>query len=108
MKRTVILAAALAALAAPAFANSTAFAIQHFNQDQDSIQDRVTVPSGDNSVFVSTRNASGLSTAFDIVNGSADNVGDLRGLNGATVYNGTPAYGADIFAELREAAREDE
>ncbi len=108
MKRTAIIAALVASLAAPAFANSTEFAIQHFNQDHDSIMDIVTVPAADNSVVVSTSNNSSLSQAFDIANASADNAGDLRGLNGATVVSGTVAYGADIFAELRAASLEDE
>jgi len=65
------------------------------------------VPSGDNVTVVSTRGASPLATAFQVLNSSQDPA-DVRGVNGATVFNGTPAYGQAIFDELRAAALEDE
>lgn len=110
MKTLAIIAVVAASIAAPVAAqsNSTAFAIQHFNQDFDSAGDLRGVPSGDNTVTVSTSGSNALSAAFDVFNGSQDSRADLRGLNGATVVNGTPAHGAAIFAELRAAAAEDE
>jgi opacity protein-like surface antigen len=107
MKRTLILAALAASLAAPVAAD-TAFAVQHFNMDQDSVLERNTVPSGDNTVFVSTRNGSALNEALSIFNADQDTPSDIRGLNGATVVSNSPAHGADIFAALRAESLENE
>ncbi|MBY4891620.1 hypothetical protein KUL25_02440 [Rhodobacteraceae bacterium N5(2021)] len=112
MKKIAIIAATTlsmaASLAAPAFAQSasTAFAIAHFNQSADSASDVVALPNGANTTQVSTRGMTPLAEAFALFNEYADGTGDLRGLNGATVVNGTPAYGADIFERLRAADRE--
>jgi len=111
MKKFALIAAVAAAtVAAPAFAqsNSSAVAIAHFNMSADNISESITLRPRGNTTVVSTRGASPLSTAFAILNRSADNVQDLRGQNGATVISGTPAFGADIFARLRAASLEDE
>lgn len=108
MKKIIALAAVAASLAAPAFAD-TAFAIRHFNQDKDSVLERIAVPSATEGVVVSTNNRSDLATAYDVFNASADSIGDLRGLNGLTVINGTPSgVAAEIFANLRAESLEDE
>ena len=109
MKKIAIIAALAATVAAPALAqsNATAFAIQHFNSSADNAGDLRGVPTGVNTTAVSTRGASPLATAFQVLNGSQDPA-DLRGVNGATVVNGTPAHAQAIFDELRAAALEDE
>jgi hypothetical protein len=104
MTRTLAISAIVAALAAPAFAQSaqeTAFAV--FNASADSVTDIRSLPAGDSAVTVSTRGDDALAVAYAVLNESADSVSDLRGLNGATVYDNTPAYAADKFAELRAA-----
>lgn len=101
MKRIALTAALISAIAAPAFAGSTAFAIEHFNQSakrSDMIQ---MLPAG-NTTAVSTRSGT-LADVFAQFNASVDTPSDLRGLNGATLVSGTPAYGADIFEALRAA-----
>jgi hypothetical protein len=104
MKRFALISALAATLAAPAFADEAAnFAFQHFNQDADSVMDIRNVTVGDNGTVVSTRGSSVLAEVFAQLNKSQDSTGDLRGLNGATVISNTPAYGADIFDELRAA-----
>jgi len=102
MKKFAIIAALAATVAAPAFAQSasTSFAIAHFNQSADTVSDVVALPNGENTTQVSTRGMTPLAEAFALFNQSADNASDLRGLNGATVVSGTPAYGADIFERL--------
>lgn len=102
MKSIVLATAVAAAFAAPVAAqsSSTAFAIQHFNMDVDSVIDQVSLPTGNNTQFVQTDDDSALATAFEIFNESADNVSDVHGLNGATVVSGTPSYGAEIFEAL--------
>lgn len=108
MKNLIALTAVVASLAAPAFAD-TAFAIRHFNEDKDSVLERIAVPTVSEGVVVSTNNRSDLSTAFDVFNASADSVGDLRGLNGAVVLNGGHSdAAAAIFAELRAESLETE
>lgn len=108
MKKLIALTAVAASLAAPAFAD-TSFAVRHFNQDKDSVIERIAVPTTADGTIVSTNNRSGLSVAFDIFNASADSAGDLRGLNGATVFSASPSRAAaDIFADLRAESLEDE
>ena len=105
MKRTLIAATLISAIAAPLAAQTAQeFAIQHFNASQDSASDRIVFNGNDNTVSVSTR--SGLwSDVFGKFNASKDSAGDLRGLNGATVVSGGPTYAADVFAA--EIARQD-
>ncbi|WP_224814514.1 hypothetical protein [Hasllibacter sp. MH4015] len=108
MKKIALIAAVAATVAAPAFAQSAAsiFAFDHFNQSAESTSDLRFAPSGENTSRVASTGA--LGTAFDVVNASQDTPSDLRGLNGATLVNGTPAHGADIFDRLRAASLEDE
>lgn len=110
MKKIAIIAALAASIAAPAFAQSasTAFAIAHFNQSAERTSDIVTLPSGENTTQVSTRGMTPLADAFAMFNQSVDGSGDLRGLNSATVVNGTPAHGQDIFDRLRAESREND
>ncbi len=108
MKNLFALTAVVATLAAPTFA-STDFAINHFNQDQDSVIERIAVPTVSESVVVSTNNRSDAAVAFGIFNGSVDSISDLRGLNGGTVINSSQsAAAAAIFAELRAESLENE
>ncbi|MEQ8366836.1 MAG: hypothetical protein RIB61_09020 [Roseicyclus sp.] len=108
MKRIAIIAAVAASLAAPAIAD-TAFAIQHFNQDADSIGDIRLVPAGDDTVVVSTSSRSPLSQVFAQLNDSQDSVADLRGVDGVTVVlNNHSAVASEIFAQLRAESAEDE
>ncbi len=106
MKKIAIIAALAASLAAPAFAQSAASvaAIQHFNQFEDNVLEQTHI----NGVGQRVTPTGALGETFSILNGVQDTPSDLRGLNGATVVNGTPAYGADIFERLRAASLEDE
>jgi len=108
MKKLIVITALAASLAAPAFADA-AFAVRHFNQDLDSVLERAIVPTTPQGVVVSTNSRSDLSVAFAMFNAVQDSVGDLRGMNGATVYrSGHSGAAADIFADLRAESREDE
>ncbi|MEJ6390078.1 hypothetical protein [Gymnodinialimonas ulvae] len=106
MKNIAIIAAVAASLAAPAVAQSAASvaAIQHFNQFEDNALERTNV----NGVGQRVAPAGNLGETFSVLNSVQDTASDRRGLNGATVVNGTPAYGADIFDRLRAASLEDE
>ena len=106
MKKIALIAAVAVTVAAPAFAQSAASvaAIQHFNMFEDSVLERTNV----NGVGQSVSPDGALGTAFSVLNSSQDTVSDLRGVNGATLVSGQPAYGADIFDRLRAAALEDE
>lgn len=106
MKNIAIIAAVVASLAAPAVAQSAASvaAIQHFNQFEDSALERTNV----NSVGQRVAPAGTLGQTFSVLNSVQDAASDRRGERGATVVNGTPAHGADIFARLRAASLEDE
>ena len=109
MTRTLILTALVAALAAPAIAQSPReIAFEIFNQSVESASDIRQLPSGDAAVTVSTRGTSALATAFEVFNDSVDSASDLRGLTSATLVSGTPAHAADIFAALRAESRESE
>lgn len=102
MKRTLIASALLAALAVPAAADVN-FAINHFNQDKDSLSQVVPLVGADETITsVSTRNGA-LGQAVDIFNASQDSTSNRITAGSATVVSGTPAYGADIFAALRAA-----
>lgn len=108
MKNLIALTAVVATLAAPAFANAD-FAISHFNQDKDSVIERIAQPAASESAVVSTNNRSDAAVAFGIFNASVDSVSDLRGLNGGTLINGGhSAVATEIFAELRAESLENE
>lgn len=104
------LVAGATALSAPAFAQSasTALAIEHFNQDYDSRDDRRLVPNGNSSVTVSTRSGGPLASVFAHFNQDFDSNSDLRGLVAATTYSNRPARNAEIFARIRQESLEDE
>ncbi|MEX3015736.1 hypothetical protein [Gymnodinialimonas hymeniacidonis] len=106
MKKIALIAAVAATVAAPAFAQSAASvaAIQHFNMFEDNALERTNV----NGVGQSVSPSGALGQTFEILNSDQDVASDLRGVNGATLVNGQPAYGADIFDRLRAASLEDE
>ena len=111
MTRIALTAAALVALlGAPALAQShQTVAIQHFNADADSVDDIRRVRDTGADVVISTRNAPAAAEAYARFNADADSPADLRGTTGQVAgYAGTPAHGAEIFADLRAAAQEDE
>lgn len=110
MKKIAIIAALAASIAAPAFAQSasTSFAIAHFNQSADTRSEIIQLPANSNTSRVSTSGTSALANAFALFNRTADNAGELRGVNGATVVSGTPAHAQEIFDRLRAASLEDE
>jgi len=111
MKKIAIIAALAASIAAPAVAQSasTAFAIAHFNQSQDTVSDQRNVPTGENTTRVAIQGNGALSQAFDVFNGSADGTSDLRGTTGSvTIVSGTPGHAQAIFDRLRAESREDE
>ena len=105
MKRTLIAAALVSAIAAPVAAQTPLeFAVQHLNAAQDNANDRVVLKGGNNTVFVSTRSGA-WGDIFDFFNAVQDSANDHTGLNGATIVSGgAPAYGADIFAAERARA----
>ena len=106
MKKIALIAAVAATVAAPAFAQSAAAvaAIQHFNLSEDNVLEQTNV----NAVGSPVAATGALGETFAILNSDEDVRSDLRGVNGATLVNGTPAYGADIFDRLRAASLEDE
>ena len=109
MKRSIIIAAAMAALAAPVAAQSSAeFAVQHFNQDVDSPADLRMVSANDINVVASTRGNAARSKAYALFNASVDSASDLRGLVTVTVLPNTPSRAEDIFAQMRAESLENE
>lgn len=103
----LVASAALTGAASAQVGSGAAAAIAHFNQDIDSVNDKRTVPTTDGLTTVSTRSGA-LSVAYEILNGSQDSQADKRGLNGATLVSGEPAFGAEIFERLRAESLEDE
>jgi hypothetical protein len=106
MTRTIIIAALLAAVAAPAVASDTTrAAIAHFNMSADTSADRIPVgPNGPVlGTTVSTRGNDALYEAVRNHNASADSAFDRIDVNTLTVFSGQPAHAADIFEELRLA-----
>lgn len=97
--KTLLISAIIATVAAPAFADVN-FAINHFNQDETP-SERVALQDGD-SVIVSTRSGA-LGQVIEHFNGDEDRASDKVLASSATLYSGTPAYGADIFAAMRAA-----
>jgi len=108
MKFSLTLAAAAlaASVAVPAFAaDSTQFAIQHFNQSADTSSDRISV--GPNGPALCTTVASmgddAIGVAVRNFNASIDSAADRVNSETVTVFSGEPAYAADIFEQLRLA-----
>lgn len=98
-----------ATVAGPALAQDhAAFAIRHFNQDADSVDD-IRTPDIGRQATVATRGGSNLGNVYGRLNADFDSVGDLRGTTGqVTIVSGEPAYARDIFARLRAESLEDE
>jgi hypothetical protein len=108
MKLTLTLAAAAlaASVAGPAFAaDSTQFAIQHFNQSADSASDRIAVgPNGPVlGTTVSSMGDNAIGAAIGHFNASIDSAAERVNADTVTVFSGGPAYAADIFEQLRLA-----
>jgi hypothetical protein len=106
----LIALAAVATLPAAAqqVAPGAAGAIAHFNQDIDSRNEQVRLPSSETSIRTTTRANRAFTFALAHFNQDVDSRNDLRGLNGTTVYPGTPAYGQDIFAQIAAESAGDE
>jgi hypothetical protein len=113
MKLSLTLAAAAlaASVAAPVLAaDSTQFAIDHFNQSADTGSERIAVgPRGPVlGTTVSSMGDTAIGAAVSHFNASQDRVSDRVSADTVTVFSGGPAYAADIFEQLRLAAQEDE
>lgn len=100
MKKFALTCAAVLALAAPAFAQSTTeIAIMHFNMDAESSGD-IRMHSGEIVMIDSSDNAA-LAEALERFNMSADSDSDLRGLDGVTVIVPNQSNAAaEIFRRL--------
>jgi hypothetical protein len=101
MKLHFALAAAVAAtLAAPAFAqNSLGFAVEHFNESIDSVNERIDGPVLGTTVSSMRDNA--ICTAIGLRNGSIDSVNERVNGDTVTLFSGEPAHAAEIFERLR-------
>jgi hypothetical protein len=103
---TLVAAALAASVAAPALASdSTLRAIELFNQSADASTDVISVgPNGPElGTTVSSMGNNAIGTAVSQFNASIDSVGDRVNADTVTVFSSTPAYGADIFEQLRLA-----
>ena len=110
MKKIAIIAALAASIAAPAVAQSTSttYALAQFNQSAETMGDLISAPNTQNTSVVSTQGSSALAEAVRMFNQTADNPGELRAVNQATVVSGTTSARAqEIFARLRAESRED-
>ena len=108
MKKLVLALAATAALAAPAFAQSTTdFAIMHFNMDASSGSDiRMSPASAPMMADLSVN-----TTIADVLahfNMDADSFSQLQGQSGVTIIMSDPAHAAEIFRRLQAESLEDE
>ncbi|SDZ38903.1 hypothetical protein SAMN05444004_112113 [Jannaschia faecimaris] len=103
---TALIALGAAVPATADVAAGSAAAISHFNQSADSVNG-TNVLKQDAGVSVSTRSGQNLE-AYSIFNADADTQDGIRGLNGATLYSGTPSNGAAIFAAINAASAQDE
>jgi hypothetical protein len=108
MKLSITLAAAAlaASFAAPVLAaDSTLFAIDHFNQSADASSDRISVgPNGPVlGTTVSSMGDNAIGAAVTHFNASLDSAADRVNKDTVTVFSGTPAHAADIFEQLRLA-----
>jgi hypothetical protein len=106
LSMTLVAAALAAAVAAPAIAaDTTDFAIQHFNQSADASSDRISVgPNGPVlGTTVSSMGDTAIGAAVTHFNASLDSAGDRVNKDTVTVFSGGPAYAADIFEQLRLA-----
>ena len=108
MKLSLTLAAAAlaASVAAPALAaDSTQFAIDHFNRSADTASERIVV--GPNGPVVGTTVSSmgnnAIGAAVSQFNASIDSAAERINADTETVFSGGPAYAADIFEMLRLA-----
>ena len=104
----LVASAALTGAASAQVGSGAAAAVMHFNADQDMTSEIRRIPAdGFDGTTVSTRSGN-LGKAFDVRNASVDSTGELRGLNGATLISGEPAYAADIFARIKAESAENE
>lgn len=104
----IVASAALTGAASAQVGAGANAAIAHFNSDIDSLGDRVNVNAiGFDGTTVSTRSGD-LGSVYGQFNADFDSTGDLRGLNGATLVGGQPAFGADILDRIKAEGLEDE
>jgi hypothetical protein len=108
MKLSLTLAAAAlaASVAAPALAaDSTQFAIDHFNRSADTASDRIAVgPNGPVlGTTVSSMGNSAIGVAISNYNASIDSAAERINADTVTVFSGGPTYAAEIFEQLRAA-----
>lgn len=106
MKRVLITAVLATATALPAVAaDSTSRAIELLNRSADTQAERIAVgPNGPvMGTTASTRGNDALYEAVRIRNRSAETASDRIDPENLTVFSGEPAYGAQIFEELRRA-----
>lgn len=108
MKLSMSLAAAAlaATVAAPALAaDSTLFAIDHFNQSADNGAELISVgPNGPVlGTTVSSMGGSAVAATINHFNASVDSASDRIDADTVTVFSGAPAHAADIFEQLRLA-----
>jgi hypothetical protein len=102
--RSIAIATLAAAIATgPAFADPLRTAVEHFNRDIDRQNERIVYdgPTG-HTVTVSAMEGASVATALTHFNRSVDRPNDRIGRAGVTLVPSEPAYGADIFAEMRE------
>lgn len=108
MKSIILATLASAALAAPAFAQSTTdFAIMHFNMDADTPSDIRMLPQGPIRTMM-LEDGTTLMQVYEQFNLDADTLADIRGQNGVTVIMSDPSHAAEIFRRLKAEGMSDE
>ncbi|UWQ17122.1 hypothetical protein [Jannaschia sp. M317] len=96
----LVASAALTGAASAQVGSGAAAAIAHFNQDVNVANDAVSLINLDGDRVVVSSRSGGLGAVFALFNSDADVANDFTGQNGATLVATTPAYNADIFAEI--------
>lgn len=102
MIRFTMIAAAMVAMATPVAASGAQeIAIAHFNQDRDTVIERVKRPApGVLNVTFSNRGPDVRSDVIEAFNGDADSFADRNNPRTATIYRGSTRRAADIFAQI--------
>ncbi|WP_371153635.1 hypothetical protein [Jannaschia sp. 2305UL9-9] len=83
-------------------------AIQHFNQDIDSKNERATPVGGVAGDSTASSRSGSFDEAYRQFNQDADNRNELRGVNGSTTVQSQATYGSDIFARIDAESREND
>lgn len=108
MKKIALITALVASVAAPAFAQSALeVAVQNYNASAEGTSDQIVLAANELTMgtTASSRSGSALAQAIANHNASADTASDRIDPNFVTVFTGTPAHAADIFARLAEESR---